>query len=400
MKFLRFSFALSLFIEIMMGAEAWFIWPLETGIISKLLQIIILGIAVIYKLSAKIKLTHNAYVFSAFVLFSIGVLLTQPKGIMFIVGLVCRLYPLWVLISDKDFSYFFKFSQKILTFFLIPGLLIHIVLVLYQDLPGFLYNKYYIYVFAIRPVFSYDDYIRFQSVFMEPSYLGTLMAFLLYADKYDFNKLSNKIFLVSLLASLSLAGLVLSALGYAICAFSKRMSFVGLIPFVFIMCISYLIAVNYSDGNNVINERVVKRLQRDEDGGISGNNRFTSATDDYYKLLISNGGILMGLGPDTVDKINGGSVTNNSYDDSIAGAGYKIYIITYGLLSALFFFFFYLCLSKLGKNKLYRNGFVIMVFLTFIQAAYPQSFSWIIPFIFGIKTDRDIYRNQFINVKT
>ena len=88
---IRFLFAFSLFIEIMMGAEAWFVWPIETGLISKVIQLVILGIAILYKTLFNIKLTKNAPVITAFILFSIGVVFTQPQGLSFVVGLVCRL---------------------------------------------------------------------------------------------------------------------------------------------------------------------------------------------------------------------------------------------------------------------------------------------------------------------
>ena len=71
------------------------------------------------------------------------------------------------------------------------------------------------------------------------------------------------------------------------------------------------------------------------------------------------------------------------YDNQIRGAGYKIYFLYQGIVVAMLFLISFFLLGPLErvKNKRYMGGFFLLIVITFIQAAYPSSFSWWIPFL-------------------
>jgi hypothetical protein len=230
----------------------------------------------------------------------------------------------------------------------------------------------------LKRIFGEDWSIRFQAFFLEPGYLGTLCCFMLYADNFNLKKNENKVILTALILSLSLAGFITGIIGYIISI--RKMKRIML--FAIILYITYLISINYNDGHNAINEEILYRLQYDAEKGISGNNRFSETTDIVYdKLNLKE--FLFGLGRDVVLRLN----TSTHNNDNITGCGYKLFFITYGILSFILVFFFYGFVGfSLGKHKKYYVlGFLFLVFITFIQASYPLSYSWLIPYTLGVK---------------
>lgn len=60
--------------------------------------------------------------------------------------------------------------------------------------------------------------------------------------------------------------------------------------------------ISYNGGRNVLNEKILSRLQYDEDKGISGNNRTSHLADAYFEQYTNNGQILFGVGNQTIRK--------------------------------------------------------------------------------------------------
>jgi hypothetical protein len=58
-------------------------------------------------------------------------------------------------------------------------------------------------------------------------------------------------------------------------------------------------------------------LEFNKEKGIAGNNRTGSATNYYFDKIIMDGDILLGLGIEIVNKINGGSSEKNGNDMNI-----------------------------------------------------------------------------------
>ena len=158
-----------------------------------------------------------------------------------------------------------------------------------------------------------------------------------------------------------------------------------IIFFIITLIIITSVSSTYNNGNNIVYESIISRLQYDEEKGISGNNRTGDGTNFYYEKAIDDGEIWFGLGPQKVNKINGGSSSSAGYETNIRGTGYKVYFVTFGVFAALFFMMFYFFFANYNKkNRLYKNGFTLLIILTFLQASYPSSLSWIIPFMLGI----------------
>ena len=130
----------------------------------------------------------------------------------------------------------------------------------------------------------------------------------------------------------------------------------------------------YNDGDNYINHNVVERITdiNNEKYALSGHVRTSETIDRVFDESLSSGNFLFG--------------EKRKFEAN--GAGYKVFIIDYGIVAAIIYFLFYYKLSTFTKNRKYGIGFFILVLMTFVQSAYPSSYSWSIPFILGIMSEK------------
>ncbi len=389
-------FRIAILFEILWGAHAWFTWSLDS---SRVLQygayVISAFIAYRYKCKMKIRLSTKPAVIFGFFCYVMGVMFFNRFSIPSLVGVFLTLYVIWITISDKkNAEGHLKFICKGLAWIFIPGATLFI-LSKYIFIPGPIIQKGssedYIFINQIFQIvrldfgFESDAVGRFHSIFLEPGFLGSMLSFILFAAKYDFKKWYNKVLLLALLLSLSLAGYLMTFIGYVIYLITEGKSLRKIFTFAILIFLTYYISINYNNGNNHINTKIIERLQPDEEKGIAGNNRTGSGTEFYYNQAIENGDIWMGLGAERVKQINGGSSDSAGYDNNIRGAGYKVYFVIRGVISALFFLAFYFFMAKAcNKRALFRLVSVVFVIIMFIPQSTPQSMAWIFPFILGM----------------
>lgn len=394
-------FRLAIFFEILCGAHAWFTWWTDS---SRLLQYIIaLAIAFIaykYKSKQRIKLNTSPAVVFAMLSYTIGIMFFNRGSIPSLVEVAFTLYTLWVVISDKEnVKGHLQFVCKGLAIILIPGIILFLGKG-YIPTIGLIIQKGssedYIFINQIFLIYRIDGFDseatnRFHSVFLEPGYLGSMLSFMLFAIKYDFSKWYTKTILVAQLVSLSLAGYILTFVGYIIYLVSEGRSMKRITLFAILIPIIYTVATNYNNGNNYINNAIISRLEYDKEKGIVGNNRTGTGTEFYYNQAIGNGDIWLGLGAERVKQINGGSSESAGYAVNIRGAGYKVFFVIRGVICAIFFLLFYIFIAKAAapSKRFIRYGLIFLIIITFIQAAYPTSTAWIYPFILGL-----LYYNQ------
>ena len=394
-------FRIQILLMICWGAQAWFTWGFSQSKISLYSVYFITSIiAYAYQTRLHIQLSKNINIYIAFLCFILGTLFYNRFSLPSLAGLFLTLYPILVVISDKknakkNIDFAFKGIAIILSIGLIEFFIINYVI----KIPGIPINHsssttyvFLNYIFLLINVNTEFDTgsFRFTSIFLEPGYLATMVSFLLYAINYNFKKWEAKILLASIIVSFSLAGYIITFLGYTLFILSQGKSIKKILCFTILMVTIYFTAINYKNGDNYINNAIIERLQYDEEKGISGNNRTGAGTDFYYEKAVKDGTIFMGLGQEEVNKINGGSSNAGSYDVNIRGAGYKVFFVTSGILSAIMFLLFYIFISKgiTCSLKYYRWSFIFLIIVTFTQAAYPTSLSWIYLFILGISYNK------------
>lgn len=237
------------------------------------------------------------------------------------------------------------------------------------------YPKYNNYLLFIESTSIFNLFLyRFNGPFLEPGHLAIVCALLIFANKYDFK--DNQwlwVLLGCIVLSLSLAGYVICVIGYAFLKMkNKKMIFLMTV----LISIIYIgVTVVWNEGRNPVNELIFSRLEYDEKKGVAGNNRTPGVTDRLFKKKWESNNLWTGLG-----------LSENS---AIAGAGYKVYFLRYGIISALLILIFYISLIPKKCDRRFAISFIALIVLLFIQRAYPGWYSWIFTFTLGCGNARN-----------
>ena len=242
-----------------------------------------------------------------------------------------------------------------------------------QSQSDFGYGTYINYLFYVKNI----DVTRFNGPFLEPGYVGMIGALLLFANRFDLKKKDNKIILLSVLASLSLAGWMLAFIGYMLNLFYVGRIKVSRVVFSLLFIVSLIsFAHLYNNGENVINERILSRLEYDSDNKFSGNNR----NSPVITMLAMN------VWTSDIDVLLYGypNKTFQQYKDyELIGSGFDHFLVHNGLLGVLLVFSFYIYTTSTAKDKKFATLFLVLIISSFWQRCYALWFSWIICFYYS-----------------
>ena len=377
----------SIFMTMIAAMHPWFLWGVDKSYFSFIIVIVIF----ISLLFSKKIFEFNSYkAWPIFLLFISAILYSKGLEIKGYVAIIVSFVPYMILVFFKKQINvaILSFCTKGFSIVLLPSIIAYLFSYVIS-LPSlgefihpasekYIFDNYFFFIdFNSFPEFTLR---RFSSIFLEPGYLGTCCALLLFANNFNFKKRENKIILIALLFSLSLAGISTFLLGLIFNELLTSKTIKSKVRFVFtvvmVFSVVFYFAQEYNGGDNAINLALFDRLEQDSEKGIKGNNRITESTDDEFKQFLSTDLFWFG-----VDRTK---FKSDIEDDLIQGAGYTIYLIQNGLVSVLVFFLFYLSIAAKSVDKIKSFFFLFLIIITFLQAAYPESGSWLIPFILGI----------------
>ncbi|MDE6018202.1 MAG: hypothetical protein K2G85_05250 [Muribaculaceae bacterium] len=272
-----------------------------------------------------------------------------------------------------------KFTTKWYAILLIPALILYWI-VLFIPLPSMGtfehdgYPPFINYIFYIKNTFDGFRMERFNAFFLEPGHQAIVSSFLMMANRFDFKKCPWLIVLmIAIIFSLSLAGYLLTLIGFLLLKINSVTK--ALITLGSVVAI-VLGAILWDGGDNTLNEMIIARMEYDKSEGIKGNNRFFNNTDFVFNRTLGT-------------KYFWISTKSHSNMKLIGGAGYKIYILHYGMVSALLALMLYLSVIPSRPNLRYTISFFILIALCFMQRAYPYWYAWLFPYIVGIYMAKD-----------
>lgn len=272
-----------------------------------------------------------------------------------------------------------KFTTKWYAVLLIPGLIIYWI-TLFLPLPSFGkflhegYPPFDNYLFFIKTTFDGFRMSRFNGFFLEPGHLAIVSTFLIMANRFEFKRCPWTIILaISILFSLSLAGYLLVIIGFLLIKINNIGK--GLIA-VGILSAIVTVSLFWDKGDNTLNEMIISRMEYDQSDGIKGNNRFFNNTDYAFKRAVGTQHFWT-------------SIKGRSNMSLISGAGYKIYILYFGMIGTILVCLFYLSLIPHSPDYRYTISFFILIALCFMQRAYPFWYSWLFPYVVGIYLAKD-----------
>lgn len=395
LPFIAILYRLLILFYLCWGAHAWFTWWIDFLDKNEALAVnfIIFLIAEAYRRKMNIPLINDKSIISAIICLILGQVTGTVFGPLLIPNLLFHMYPIYVLICDeKNSPSVLSFLVNSIAIILVPGLILHLynlsvglppsIPSIYGDSLSYIFFNY---GFMLQPIADYEsDSGRFFSIFIEPGYLGVLLAFLLYASKFDMRKKQTWILLAGLVASFSLSGIMSAVIGYLFIRMSEGRAIKKVVGYLLLLVPVYFVGLEYNGGNNKINELIIQRLQPDEEKGFSGNNRVGEQFDIYFEDMVKDGSILFGMGYDKANKLLADE------NGMIHGAGYKRYFVIYGALSGIFFFLFYFFMGPgrpMLKNKRYLWGLYVMFVISFLPLGYPLSTTWLVGYALGYVND-------------
>lgn len=368
----------------------WFSWNKSKRYIDFALFILIVGCIV----AGKIGLKHSARNVVSFLLLTLayltfGISYTDFNFNSFLL-LASTLITFWVIISLNEQDKFdcLDYITKWFVVLMVPSLLLWLLnwvvplpsfgtVAIQSDTLGYWpYQNHIIFLKASMHSYGY----RFSGPFLEPGHLGMMSAFLLYANKFDFKDKRLICIVFVLLFSLSLAGYMLTAIGYCFNKFVDDRRFVMRLAGVVVLLIPiYYFSLTYNGGHNFINENIIERLQPDEEKGFYGNNRVFGLIDEYYDYLLDNSKYFWtGYDRDTIKWL--------AEEKNSRGTGFVMYVVMHGFLGLIITSLFYVYYAASSRCKKYALFYLLFVCFVFWQRCYPFWTSWLICYVWGIST--------------
>ncbi|MBO4417831.1 MAG: hypothetical protein J5801_06930 [Bacteroidales bacterium] len=214
------------------------------------------------------------------------------------------------------------------------------------------------YFFFVKNIGIFSIFPRFQSVFLEPGYLGCISVFMIFLNKYNFRKWYNIVYLGTVILSFSLAAWLLFFIGY-IPYISQR----GRGKWAYLLLLLVIVGAYYyfSHTSEVVQAMINERLVF-ENGEMVGYNRSGDAIKDVWRYNFWN-----------TDKWMFGlrERYDNLYDFG-ASVDLVAYIIRYGLFAAIAYIVF--MLTCLSGNRSFRGVWFFIISFAFVFRGYTIMF--------------------------
>jgi|TARA_Y100001933_G_scaffold99497_1_gene99893 hypothetical protein len=144
-------------------------------------------------------------------------------------------------------------------------------------------DRYAVYPFLTRIVYgSVDGFYRFQGIFDEPGYLGTVCALIFTAGKCDLKGFSNKLVFLGGALTLSLAFYIIVAIYWLLYLIPRPDSlFKGIIYALVSVALIYSVPA----GRDIADRYIIDRLAI-EGGVLSGDNRSAKGLDQSFDYFL------------------------------------------------------------------------------------------------------------------
>lgn len=191
--------------------------------------------------------------------------------------------------------------------------------------------------------------LRFYSLFDEPGVLGTISAFILWGNQYNFNDRRNVIILIGTFFTFSMAFYILTIVGFFISSKldnRKKILYLLLVfSFIYVMFLAL-------QENIAFQQAVIYRFTNMEDTGVDS--RSTYEINQVWEHFISSNDVFLGYSKDLfIDKVGGVS------------SSYKNFFMRYGVIGFLILIYSYYRLSV--SHSRIVLGTLLIFLLSFMQ---------------------------------
>lgn len=234
------------------------------------------------------------------------------------------------------------------------------------------YTNYYFFLLDDRALINIIP--RFHSVFLEPGHLGTATVLLLFAQCGHWKKWYNIVLITATLMTFSLAAYVLFTVIIFLNLWMQRKQIFRKVLLALLLISGVTAgAFFYNGGDNLLHDLILLRLEVDDDGNLSGDNRVADWFEREFESYLQSSDVFLG----------------RDYDNSISGnSGYRVFIYENGLVGTLLVVLLYGFSMRGGGDRRTLLSALTIAVLIFIVRGYPLWYSNFIP-LYGL-----VYRNM------
>lgn len=227
------------------------------------------------------------------------------------------------------------------------------------------YTNYYSFLIDDRSEFEIIP--RFHAFFLEPGHLGTLTAFLLLVQVGNWKQWYNIILWVATILSFSLAAYVLMVIIVFAGAWLRGKRILpSIITITSVLALLVIASFFYNNGDNLLNNLIVQRLEVSDDGKMEGDNRVTGSFEAEYEDFITSPDILFG----------------REYSGEIFGfgnSGYRVFFYDNGIIVFLIIAVFYLAIAHYSPRRPVAIVMLIIATAAFYVRGRPLEYNFMIP---------------------
>ena len=212
----------------------------------------------------------------------------------------------------------------------------------------------------------WDIIPRFSSVFLEPGHLGTATIMLLLSQMGQWKRWYNIVLWTTTLMTFSLAAYVFALALLILNSWVQRRKIFAKI----LLAITVVVSIGvgsffYNDGDNMVYNLIVMRLEIDEKSGeMVGNNRVTESFKREYESFLTSSDIWIGR-----------EMPKGDFGNS----GYRVFIYENGLIALFLVTVLYLLTYRFAIDQRAILATFAIVILAFIVRGYPLWYSNFIP---------------------
>ena len=373
--FACFCFGSGVFLAYLDSLNPWFLWPLGALYIVPAAFLVLLSMLVSSSMREPIFIRQDFLLpLSLYIVLSFYMSFVNNGNINAFIGNIFHIILFFSLFA-VDKALLFRLStwlSKAMALLLLFSIPFYFLYLLGFQLPSvnaqygdglYSYTNYFFFMVDDRSLFVFP---RFHSVFLEPGHLGTATVLLLFAQCGHWRKWYNFVLWLATLMTFSLAAYVLSLVIIFLNLWLHRKHIFRKLFLVFCAVGGLVVgAFFYNGGDNLLHDLILLRLEVDDEGELSGDNRVAGWFENEYESYLQSSDVFFG----------------RDYDYSISGnSGYRLFIYENGFVGLFLVVLFYLSFLQGLTDKRLFISIVLVAVLCFWVRGYPLWYNVFIPF--------------------
>ncbi len=355
----------------------WFLWPIGTKFPIIVSVLLFSSFLIARTMRNDDMYTRNDLymAFGVYVVLNLYLLMTNNRNINgYIVGLF-NIFVFYILfrLNPTKFPGLMTFISKSFAVMMCVSIPFFILYLLGFSFPSgravfgenlYSFTNYYFFMIDDRSL--WDIIPRFSSVFLEPGHLGTATIMLLLSQMGQWKRWYNIVLWITTLITFSLAAYVFALALLILNSWVQRRKIFAKI----LLAITVVVSIGagsfiYNDGDNMVYNLIVMRLEIDEKSGeMVGNNRVTESFKREYESFLTSSDIWLGREMPKGDSGN---------------SGYRVFIYENGLIALFLVTILYLLTYRFATDQRAILASFAIVILAFIVRGYPLWYSNFIP---------------------